>query len=134
MFSTLKIQLANCSYFYENQIAELCYIQLGLGQTKNLLINMEIRVMMMFCIIHLSVGAVIKTWNYQILYQRNCFYLLVAIVCNFLINLNLIPALKHQTGWYKLIKSLWNSFKHHKGNIIKSFCLQIHFFNEVIWG
>ena len=67
-------------------------------QTKNLIINMEIRVMMIFCIFHLSVGAVIKTWNYQILYQRNCFYLLVAIVCNFLINLNLIPAWKHRAG------------------------------------
>ena len=67
-------------------------------QTKNLIINMEIRVMMIFCIFHLSVGAVIKTWNYQILYQGNCFYLLVAIVCNFLINLNLIPAWKHRAG------------------------------------
>ena len=37
MFSTLKIQLANCSYFYENQIAELCYIQLGLGRREECL-------------------------------------------------------------------------------------------------
>ena len=114
----------NC-YFYENQIADLGYIQQALRtrgrmfeSKPRILINMEIRVMMMFCIFHLSVVvAVIKTWNYQILYQRNCFYLLAAIVSNFLINLNLIPVFQHRPGWYKLIKSLLN-FKHHRDNII----------------